>query len=188
MRLYYTLYPEPMMRNMCCHLRDVWNLSQKAAELALHQGIKHTKIEQIKQLLKDTTPPPRGQIYCLCKTQLKTCHWVSLTPDRYIDDLYCMRTLDYKLARTIPRCLDCPEKLFGKEYSSTSTRVQKFHFVQFATRLATHRPNEADEGSSANGVGLSGNRGNDDMWQGVAQAQGPRAIVKETTRLHGLRF
>ena len=75
------------MSNMCCHLRALWNLSQKAADLAFRQDIKHTEIERIKQLLKDTEAIPRGQIFCLRKTQPMACDWVSLTPDRYIDDL-----------------------------------------------------------------------------------------------------
>ena len=115
MRQYCVRYPDPMMQNMHCHIRALWNLSQEAAYQALQQGIRHTEICRIKQLLEDTKPRSRGQVFCLRKTQPKEYHWVCLTPDRYIDDLHCMRTKDYNLARAILICLQRPEKEFGKD-------------------------------------------------------------------------
>ena len=58
-----------------------------------------------------------------------------LTPNLYIDDVHCMRTKDYNLARAILCCLERPEKEFGKEYSTTTTRVQTDDFIQLATYL-----------------------------------------------------
>ena len=123
MRHYCAPYPSRMMINMCCHLRAIWNLSQKAADLAFWQGIKHTEIERIKKLLQDTKPTIRGQIYCLRKSQPRARQWVSLKPETYIDDLFCMKTKDYTLAKAILKFLERPEQEFGKEYSTTSTRV-----------------------------------------------------------------
>ena len=65
-----------------------------------------------------------------------------------------MQTKDYILARAILKCLERPEKEFGKEYSTTSTRVQTADFVQFAKRFADHKQDDnADEGIVANGTG-----------------------------------
>ena len=57
-----------------------------------------------------------------------------------------MRTKDYNLARAILRCLKRPKKEFGKEYSTTTTRVQKEGFTQLATYIGHFNLNNcADE-------------------------------------------
>ena len=116
-------YPDPMIQNMHCHIRTLWDLSQEAAYQSLQQGIRYTEICCIKQVLEDTKPRWRGHIFYLRKTQPTKCHWVCLTPNLYIDDVHYMRTKDYNLARAILSCLERPEKEFGKEYSTTTTRV-----------------------------------------------------------------
>ena len=97
--------------------------------------MRHSEVGQIKQLLKDTEPRWQGHIFCLRKSQPTKCHWVCLTPNLYIDDVHCMKTKDYNLASAILHCLERPEKDFGKEYSTTTTRVRKKDFIQLATYL-----------------------------------------------------
>ena len=128
-------YPNTMMQNMHCHIHALWNLSQEAAHQALQQRIRHTEVGRIKQLLEDTELRRQGHIFCLRKNQPTKCHWVCLTPDLYIDDVHCMRTKDYNLASAILHCLERPEKEFGKEYSTTTTRVRKEDIIQLENYL-----------------------------------------------------
>ena len=74
MNQYCVRYPDPIMQNMHCHIRALWNLSQEAAYQALQQGMRQTEICRIKQVLEDTEPRRRGHIFCLRKTQPTECH------------------------------------------------------------------------------------------------------------------
>ena len=113
------------MQNIHCHIRALWNLSQEAATVALQKKIRHSEGIPIKLLLEDTAPRQQGHIFCLRKSQPTNCHWVCLKPNLYIDDVHCMKIKDYHLAVAILRCLEHSEKEFGKEYSTTTTRVKR---------------------------------------------------------------
>ena len=123
-------YPETMMQNMHCHIRALWNLSQEAAAEALQKNIRHSEVVRIKLLLEDTAPRQQGHIFCLRKSQPTKCHWVCLTPNLYIDDVHCMKIKDYDLVIAILRYLERSGKYFGKEYSTTTTRVKKKDLVE----------------------------------------------------------
>ena len=152
MNQHHVRYPDPMMQNMHCHIRALWNLFQEAADQALQQRIRHTEVCRIKQLLEDTKLRRQGHIFWPRKNQPTKCHWVCLTPNLYIDNVHCMRTKDYNLASAVLRCLERPEKELGKEYSTTTTRVQKEDFIQLATYLEQSSLNNcADECKITNG-------------------------------------
>ena len=74
-----------------------------------------------------------------------------------------MKTRDYTLASAILKCLERPEQEFGKEYSTTSTRVQPADFVQFAKQFSDHKQDDnTDEGSVTNGTGHINDKSVDD--------------------------
>ena len=122
--------------------RERWNLSQEAATMALQKKIRrHSEGIQIKLLLEDTAPRQQGHIFCLRKIQPTKCHWVCLKPKLYIDDVHCMKIKDYHLAVAILRCLEHTENEFGKEYSTTTTRVKKNDLIELATYVKKSNKN-----------------------------------------------
>ena len=115
-------YPETMMQNMHCHIRALWNLSQEAAAEALQ------KSSELNYCLKTLHHFNKDKYFVCTRVNLPNATGCA-------SRLTCTSTThikikDYDLVIAILCYLERSGKYFGKEYSTTTTRVKEKDLVE----------------------------------------------------------
>ncbi len=99
-------YPKHYKGLWKCHLRALFSILPKAAQLAHSKKIKHHQASEIQECLQLFEGPFGGKVICLCGMQ-----WVSICLSYYTDNAYCWCVTNFEIA-----CEALAKKLLAGQY------------------------------------------------------------------------